>query len=91
MHEDKIRMKLLDELVDHLEGLQASDLRELLSEVKEKEAPPAEGMESDPSLQMEGGEEPKGLEVEKIEINPNDPKDPNDELSDEDLEELMRH
>src|SRR4051812_25043644 len=67
---DPMKLKLIDELMSHLSGMQASDLKGLVDQAKmAKEGSPMEEMSESPADEMaEDSGKPKGLSVEKVSV-----------------------
>lgn len=99
-----MKLKLLEELMEHMDSCQGKGLSDLLAESKKPNL--GEGMSEMPESAMDdeyGMKSPKGLKVESIEVLGKKPegleKDPMDgpitgegedaEMSDEELKELL--
>lgn len=58
---DPIKMKLVQELLDHLDSSQGSDLKDLVSQMKQKALNPVS-----PDDSMDG--KPKGIQIESVKL-----------------------
>ncbi len=64
---NQLKIKLLEEAMDHLSRLQASDLKSKVDEMKQESMPSDVGAEEMPMDDM-GMKKPKGLSIQKVEV-----------------------
>ncbi len=61
---NSLKMKLLDELMNHLSGMQGMDLKKLMDSEKDSGA----GVGPEDPMADEMGDKPKGLAIEKVSV-----------------------